>query len=72
MPPRLLLAPAGHGKTEHIIRRIRQVNAEEPLAPVTVVVPNTIRPAGSASGWRLLAARWGWKFTPFTHFMPNC
>jgi len=46
MPPRLLLAPAGHGKTESVIQRIRQVLADEPLAPVTVIVPNTIQAAG--------------------------
>ncbi len=46
MPPRLLLAPAGHGKTERLIRRIRQVSAEEPLAPVLVIVPNSIQAAG--------------------------
>lgn len=46
MPPRLLLAPAGHGKTEAIIRRIRQVLTDEPLAPVIVIVPNTIQAAG--------------------------
>lgn len=39
----LLLAPAGHGKTERIIQRIRQVLVEEPLAPVIVVVPNSIQ-----------------------------
>src|SRR3990172_12454114 len=44
--PRLLLAPAGHGKTEHLIQRIRQLLAEEPLAPVIVIVPNTIQAAG--------------------------
>ncbi len=46
MPPRLLLAPAGHGKTENIIRRIRQVLAGEPLAPVLVVLPNSIQAGG--------------------------
>ena len=46
MSSRLLLAPAGHGKTEYLIRRIRQVNADEPLAPVTVIVPNTIQAGG--------------------------
>jgi ATP-dependent helicase/nuclease subunit B len=42
----LLLAPAGHGKTEHLIQRIRRLLAEEPLAPVIVIVPNTIQAAG--------------------------
>ena len=44
--PRLLLAPAGHGKIENIIQRIQQVLAGQPLAPVTVIVPNTIQAAG--------------------------
>lgn len=39
----LLLAPAGHGKTERVIQRIRSVLAEEPLAPALVVVPNSIQ-----------------------------
>ena len=42
MPPRLLLAPAGYGKTESVIRRIRQLLADEKLAPVLVIVPNMI------------------------------
>jgi ATP-dependent helicase/nuclease subunit B len=46
MLPRLLLAPAGHGKTEYIIQRIRQILSEEPLAPVHVIVPNAIQAAG--------------------------
>lgn len=54
MPPRLLLAPAGHGKTESVIRRIRQVMAEKPLAPVLVIVPNSIQAAGFRQ--RLVAA----------------
>lgn len=44
--PRLLLAPAGHGKTERLILRIRQLLVEEPLAPVIVIVPNTLQAAG--------------------------
>jgi len=44
--PRLLLAPAGYGKTEKIIQRIRQVLAEQPLAPVIAIVPNMIQAAG--------------------------
>jgi ATP-dependent helicase/nuclease subunit B len=39
----LLLAPAGHGKTERLIQRVRRVLAEAPLAPVIVVVPNSIQ-----------------------------
>lgn len=46
MTARLLLAPAGHGKTEIAIQSIRKVLADEPLAPVAVVVPNTIQAAG--------------------------
>jgi ATP-dependent helicase/nuclease subunit B len=41
--PRLLLAPAGHGKTERLIQHIRRVLGEEPFAPVIVVVPNSIQ-----------------------------
>ena len=54
MHPRLLLAPAGHGKTEHLIRRIRQILSEEPFAPVLVIVPNAIQAAGFRQ--RLVAA----------------
>ena len=54
MPQRLLLAPAGHGKTESVIRRIRQVLADTPLAPVLVIVPNSIQAAGFRQ--RLVAA----------------
>src|SRR3990172_4224504 len=43
---RLLLAPAGHGKTEHIIQHIRRVLADEPLSSIIVVVPNTIQANG--------------------------
>ncbi|HEY5730413.1 MAG TPA: PD-(D/E)XK nuclease family protein [Anaerolineales bacterium] len=39
----LLLAPAGHGKTERVIQRIRQVLAEDLLAPVLAIVPNSIQ-----------------------------
>lgn len=46
MPPRLLIAPAGHGKTEYIVQRIRQVLADEPLAPVLAVVPNAVQAGG--------------------------
>lgn len=51
MPARLLLAPAGHGKTEQLIR---QILSEEPLAPVLVIVPNAIQAAGFRQ--RLVAA----------------
>jgi ATP-dependent helicase/DNAse subunit B len=54
MPPRLLLAPAGHGKTQAAIQRIRDVLVAEPLAPVMVVVPNMIQAAGFRQ--RLVAA----------------
>ncbi len=43
--PQLLLAPAGHGKTERVIQRIRQLLADEPFAPVIVIVPNAIQAA---------------------------
>lgn len=43
---RLLLAPAGHGKTQFVIEQIRATLAGEPLAPVIVVVPNSIQAAG--------------------------
>ncbi|MGD8403307.1 MAG: PD-(D/E)XK nuclease family protein [Anaerolineales bacterium] len=54
MPPRLLLAPAGHGKTEYLIQRIRRILSDEPLAPVLVIVPNAIQAAGFRQ--RLVAA----------------
>lgn len=44
--PRLLLAPAGHGKTEFVITQIRDIKAKEPFAPVTVIVPNAIQARG--------------------------
>ncbi|GAB4504810.1 MAG: hypothetical protein Fur0043_18040 [Anaerolineales bacterium] len=40
---RLLLAPAGHGKTEYLIQHIRHMLVDEPLAPVLVIVPNSIQ-----------------------------
>jgi len=46
MSARLLLAPAGHGKTEFLIRQIRDIKAGEPFAPVTVIVPNAIQARG--------------------------
>ncbi len=45
MTARLLVAPAGHGKTQYAIDRIRAIKASEPLAPVTVILPNQIRVA---------------------------
>ncbi|MFZ6026845.1 MAG: PD-(D/E)XK nuclease family protein [Chloroflexota bacterium] len=42
----LLLAPAGHGKTEHLIQHVRRVLADEPLAPLIVLVPNNIQAGG--------------------------
>ena len=44
--PRLLLAPAGHGKTQFVIEQIRATLASEPLSPVIVIVPNSIQAAG--------------------------
>jgi len=46
MPPRLLLAPAGHGKTQLVIEQIRATLASEPLSPIIVIVPNSIQAAG--------------------------
>jgi len=37
---KLLLAPAGAGKTAHAIARIRRLRASRPLAPVWVLLPN--------------------------------
>jgi ATP-dependent helicase/DNAse subunit B len=45
MTARLFVAPAGHGKTQFAIDRIRAIKASEPLAPVTVILPNQIRVA---------------------------
>ncbi len=39
----LLLAPAAHGKTARALARIHEVREREPLAPVTVVLPNQIQ-----------------------------
>lgn len=36
----LLVAPAGHGKTQYALQRIAALLAEEPLAPVIVILPN--------------------------------
>ncbi|NCP88072.1 MAG: hypothetical protein CO094_12375 [Anaerolineae bacterium CG_4_9_14_3_um_filter_57_17] len=44
--PRLLLAPAGHGKTQFVIEQIRATLASEPLSPIIVIVPNSIQAAG--------------------------
>ena len=44
--PRLLLAPAGHGKTQFVIEQIRARLASEPLAPIIIIVPNSIQAAG--------------------------
>ncbi|MDP1547365.1 MAG: AAA family ATPase [Anaerolineales bacterium] len=43
---RLLLAPAGHGKTQFVIEQIRATLASKPLSPVIVIVPNSIQAAG--------------------------
>jgi hypothetical protein len=42
----LLLAPAGHGKTQFVIEQIRATLASEPLSPIIVIVPNSIKAAG--------------------------
>jgi ATP-dependent helicase/nuclease subunit B len=46
MPTRLLLAPAGHGKTQFVIEEICATLAVELLSPVIVIVPNSIQAAG--------------------------
>lgn len=46
MSSRLLLAPAGHGKTQFVIDQIRAVLARESLSPIIVIVPNSIQAAG--------------------------
>ncbi|MFN8458271.1 MAG: hypothetical protein U0401_27070 [Anaerolineae bacterium] len=40
MAAHLYLAPAGHGKTAYILERVRQTRAADPLAPITVILPN--------------------------------
>ena len=40
MTTHLYLAPAGYGKTAYVLERIRQVRASDPLAPITVILPN--------------------------------
>jgi ATP-dependent helicase/DNAse subunit B len=66
MPSSLLIAPAGRGKTHYAIQRIREVLTSQPLAPVTVVLPNQARvaefrrrlaAAGGALGVNLLTFR---------------
>lgn len=39
----ILLAPAGRGKTAHILQRIRALLAGEPLAPIWVILPNQVQ-----------------------------
>ena len=56
MPPRIILSPAGSGKTAYLLQSIRQVKAAEPLAPVLVVVPNQLQ---AATFQRRLAAAGG-------------
>ena len=43
MTPRLLIAPAAAGKTQHAIDRLRAIKASDPFAPVTVILPNQIQ-----------------------------
>ncbi|MEW6754248.1 MAG: PD-(D/E)XK nuclease family protein [Candidatus Latescibacterota bacterium] len=43
MAASLLLAPAAAGKTTHALARLRAVRAESALAPVAVVLPNTLQ-----------------------------
>lgn len=46
MSVNLLLTPAAHGKTRYAIQLIQDALATEPLAPITVLLPNQIRVAG--------------------------
>jgi ATP-dependent helicase/DNAse subunit B len=39
----LLVAPAAHGKTQYAVQRIASLLANEPLAPVIVILPNQAR-----------------------------
>jgi ATP-dependent helicase/DNAse subunit B len=66
MSSSLLIAPAGRGKTHYAIQRIREVLTSQPLAPVTVILPNQVRvaefrrrlaAAGGALGVNLLTFR---------------
>jgi ATP-dependent helicase/DNAse subunit B len=43
MQPNLLLAPAARGKTQYIIQCIQETLHAEPLAPITVILPNQMR-----------------------------
>ena len=45
MPPRIILSPAGSGKTAHLVQHIHQVKAAEPLAPALVIIPNQLQAA---------------------------
>ncbi|NIP87379.1 MAG: hypothetical protein GTO03_18235, partial [Planctomycetales bacterium] len=40
MSTHIYLAPAGHGKTTYVLERIHQARATDPLAPISVVLPN--------------------------------
>ncbi|MBN1137610.1 MAG: PD-(D/E)XK nuclease family protein [Anaerolineae bacterium] len=54
MATHLLLAPTGHGKTEYALHRIRATRADDPLAPIWIILPNQIQIR--AFGQRLGAA----------------
>lgn len=43
MPTQLLISPAASGKTRYAIQYIHEILATEPLAPITVILPNQIR-----------------------------
>jgi len=43
MPAHILLAPAASGKTQYSIQLIRETLTAEPLASITVILPNQIR-----------------------------
>ncbi|MBL8057980.1 MAG: hypothetical protein JNK29_14845, partial [Anaerolineales bacterium] len=58
----LLRAPAGGGKTAEVLARLRRLRAAEPLAPVSVILPNQFQRAAfsrrlSAQGGALGVAR---------------
>jgi ATP-dependent helicase/DNAse subunit B len=43
MTPQLLIAPAASGKTQYAIERLRAIKASDPLAPITVILPNQLQ-----------------------------
>ena len=43
MTPRLFIAPAASGKTQHAIDHLRAIKANDPFAPIMVILPNQIQ-----------------------------